>query len=129
MGGETGPSWVLVVDDDPLVRGTCRRLLEGLGLSVSEASNASAAVAALAGAGPEPLVLLDASLKGDGGGLLGLLRAERPEARVVVMSGHDLEVLRARPELAGASEFLQKPFRLQELRAALERAASGTPTR
>lgn len=62
------------------------------------------------------VVLLDLVLNGmDGFDVLKLLHAERPELPVILLSGHtDLDTKIRGFEL-GASDFLQKPFALDEL--------------
>ena len=71
-------------------------------------------------------VLLDLSMpRLSGEQVLPAIRELRPALPVVVMSGYDTEELRARFADAAAVAFLQKPFRPQELYAAVELALQG----
>lgn len=118
---------VLLVDDHALVRAGLRRLVEELpGVRVvAEAGDARAAFAALLDAEPE-LVLVDLELPEAGGAaLVRRLLAERPELRVLVVSGHE-ECLAAEEALrAGAAGFVCKSAPAEELRSALEALRDG----
>ena len=120
---ETGAT-VLVVDEEPSLRRTVRRVLERAGLHVIEAAEAREALALLAGRTTRvDVVLLDQPAPGLGG--VATLRelAERTDAvPVVLMSGYAEDTVR---RWAGthAAGFLAKPFSasevLQQIRAAL----------
>ncbi len=105
-----GSQRVLVVDDDPDYR-----LLVRLALAphngfevVAEAGDGSAAVAEAQREQPD-LVLLDCTLPGaDAFDTLPALRAAAPDARIVLMSGHDPADLRVASRSAGAVGYLTK---------------------
>src|SRR5581483_11990393 len=89
--GVMGLQRVLVVDDDPDYRLLVRlALAAGSGFEVvAEAGDGPAAEAAAAETRPD-LVLLDCTLPGgDAFDVLPRLRAAAPEARIVLVSGHD----------------------------------------
>jgi len=101
---------VLVVDDDPDYRLLVRlALAAGSGFEVvAEAGDGPAAVAAAEERRPD-LVLLDCTLPGgDAFDVLPRLRTAAPEARIVLVSGHDPADLRLASRSAGAVGYLTK---------------------
>jgi DNA-binding NarL/FixJ family response regulator len=113
---------VLVVDDDPDYRLLVRlALAPGQGFEVvAEAGDGDAAVAAARQAQPD-LVLLDCTLPGaDAFDILPALRAAAPEARVVLVSGHDPSDLRVASRSAGAIGYLTKETPARRLAAELD---------
>lgn len=108
---------ILVVDDQPSIRGLLARTLEEAGATVAQAENGSVALD-LIGAELPDLVLLDLSMPGlDGWQTLERLKADRETARIPVVletSAEDLaSYTRARREHVAA--FISKPFRLAEV--------------
>jgi len=105
-----GATRVLVVDDDPDYRLLVRLALAGdSGFEVvAEAGDGGGAVAE-AGREQPDLVLLDCTLPGaDAFDILPGLRQAAPEARIVLVSGHDQADLRAASRSAGAVGYLTK---------------------
>jgi two-component system chemotaxis response regulator CheY len=103
---------VLVVDDSPVIRKIARRILEGMHLMTSEASDGREALAACSFRMPDAL-FVDGSMPGlDGYEFLRKLRnmpgGDRP--KVVFCSTEQNVALIARAMHAGADEFLMKPF-------------------
>lgn len=124
----TGRATVLVVDDEPQTREVLRGLLEGMGLDVREAVDGLAALAQLAERSVE-LVLLDLTMPRLGGlGLLERIREDLapPLPPVIVLTA--LADPRSRSEAIklGALDFVQKPFRLLDLRRRIRRALNIT---
>ena len=113
---------VLVVDDEPLMRSTLRRMLARDGYLVEEAADGVDALELLKGFVPD-LVLLDVSMpRLDGAATFLELRRRGATMPVVLMSGYsEQEALRGvlRDDLAG---FLQKPFSPDSLARALAAA-------
>lgn len=109
-------SRILVVDDDPSVRLLLRELLERAGATVSEAADGQAALADLAAVAPD-LIVLDVAMPGmDGWQTLERLR-DMTDAPVLMLTGHDAELEKVRGLLAGADDWVVKPFGRQELLA------------
>jgi DNA-binding NarL/FixJ family response regulator len=117
-----GSSRVLVVDDDPDYR-----LLVRLALApdsgfevVAEAGDGGAAVVEAEREQPD-LVLLDCTLAGaDAFDSLPALRAAAPDARIVLISGHDPADLRSASRSAGAVGYLTKETPARRLAAELD---------
>jgi PAS domain S-box-containing protein len=123
-----GPPTVLLVDDEAIVRSTLRRVLTRMGYLVLEAADGPAAVTAMRSASPAvSLVILDIVLPGGGVGLLRQLREVHPDVRVLVSSGYGPEGEAAKLLIEGADGFLQKPYEIAELKAALEQALGARP--
>jgi DNA-binding response OmpR family regulator len=115
---------VLVVEDDPNVRGLLRTLLEAEGYAVDTASDGLGALGQAAASSPA-LVLLDLVMP-DLGGLrvLELLRDDPVLERipVIVVTGHE-EALHGVRTLLGTDNVFFKPFAVAEL---LSRVAAVT---
>jgi CheY-like chemotaxis protein len=113
---EGGSETLLVVEDEPMVRGLTIRTLSDLGYHCIEAPNGSDALA-LIEAGLEPdLVITDVVMPeisgADFGDRLALLR---PGIPVLYTSGFSDEDIIARGLLRTERPFLQKPFAPAEL--------------
>jgi len=113
------PTHVLVVEDDPMSRDLLRVLLEGEGYAVECADSGEAALTLLRHPGRAPdLVLTDAQMPGiTGTRLAGELRRACPPATLLLaMSGSQPP----QEAIAHFDGFLLKPFRMEEVAAALE---------
>jgi HD-like signal output (HDOD) protein/DNA-binding NarL/FixJ family response regulator len=115
---------VLIVDDDGDFRDAVGDLLDDLGYTCREAADAPSAVQALA-TGRFQVALVDLRMPHqDGHRLLQELAERGVSVPVIAMSGSgtvdDLIALLRE----GAAEFLRKPFRSEELDAALSRVLS-----
>ena len=114
---------LLVVDDEPSIRTAAAEYAGGRGFTVHTADNAESARAAL-DAHLADLVLLDLRLPGGGGlALLEEIRTRYPEAVVIVMTAYATVSSAVEAMRSGASEYLTKPFTLDELGEALERGS------
>jgi CheY-like chemotaxis protein len=112
----------LLVDDEDLVRTTTADMLEELGYTVLEANSAEEALSLVSRGQAFDLLVTDHLMPGmNGTNLISHLRAERPAASYVLVSGFaehvgvDIDVPR-----------LSKPFRASELAEVLARLPSGT---
>lgn len=101
---------ILIVDDDPQIRGLCAGILEEVGYFVREAGTGKQALAATETTFFD-LVLLDLSMPDtDGFQLLRALRNELPQLKAIVMSGFMLGTLPAAVRRHGTTATLAKPF-------------------
>lgn len=119
---------ILVVDDEPDVRGVVREVLERAGFSVVDAADGQAALRALYAERPD-LVMLDVSMPVlDGWETLARIR-ELSDVPVIMLTARGAELERVRGLAAGADDYVTKPFGRQELvarvQALLRRAAGG----
>ena len=110
-----GPSTILIVDDEPLVRGFTSEVLELEGYVVLEAPGPAEGFRIAAGyPGPIDLVITDVVMPGgDGRDLVERLGRMRPTIKTLYISGH-IEAHVARGTLLSAA-FLQKPFTMDML--------------
>jgi two-component system, cell cycle sensor histidine kinase and response regulator CckA len=112
---------ILLVEDEPALRASIRRLLLAEGYTVLEAEHGVTALRVLEGAaaGDVALVLTDLRMPVmDGRQLAAALARVRPNIPIVFMSGYTAQLMDMRlisPDLA----FLPKPFRNDELLAAV----------
>jgi CheY-like chemotaxis protein len=120
---------VLVVEDEPAIRGLVRRTLEGAGLVVIEAENGRQAldVFALGGEAPK-LVLTDLIMPElNGRELSDLLADLNPQMPVLFMSGYTGDEVLARSLLPDTAPFIQKPFAPDELLQRVRGMLAATP--
>jgi two-component system, cell cycle sensor histidine kinase and response regulator CckA len=110
------PTTILLVDDDPLIRGLGRELLEHLGYRVETAGNGSEALEKFQSMGEVDLVLLDYFLPDQNGDqVIKAVKALDARARVLVASGFFSSKETARLKAEGAQGLIHKPYRLADL--------------
>jgi two-component system cell cycle sensor histidine kinase/response regulator CckA len=117
---------VLVVDDEAGVRTLERRILEGLGYSVSEASNGTEMVEQLAGGAQFDLLIADLDMpvvRGDE--MARRIRRSRPDLPVLYVTGH-IDWLKDSGQLGAGEAFLAKPFSAAGLQEAIAQLLGGT---
>lgn len=108
---------ILLVEDEPALLRLGARTLERHGYTVLSASGSTAALELMRQhKGAIHLLLSDVVMPGLGGPELAeLVRRERPDIRVLFMSGYPADVVTARGTLPESSDYLQKPFTAEEL--------------
>jgi DNA-binding response OmpR family regulator len=107
---------LLVVDDDPEIRGMLVRLLEIEGYKVAEASTGVEAIGAL-GRGQPDLVILDVMLTTeDGFDVLASIR-RTSDVPVILVTAKNQETDRVLGLKLGADDYVVKPFSPAELAA------------
>jgi signal transduction histidine kinase/DNA-binding response OmpR family regulator len=117
---------VLVTDDDQAVRAMCGRALRRQGYQVDEAATGEAALASV-GTGDYDLLLTDLRMPGMGGlAACQEIRRRDPDLPIVIMTGYGTIESAIEALEIGVSEFLLKPFRPDELVAAVARALTKT---
>src|SRR6266699_6080424 len=114
---------ILIVDDEQSIRETCATVSEQCGMKAVTVATAEEALQVLEHS-PIDIVLTDLKLQQSNGvELLKQVHDLHPEVAVVVLTQYGtiesaLEVTRL-----GAVDYVTKPFRIEELRSRLERAA------
>jgi two-component system response regulator AtoC len=111
-----------VIDDDPGVRDYMEALVTRQGYRVFLAADAEQALADLDQSRPD-IVTLDVVLPGiDGLETLQRLKQRVPDVPVVMLSGHGQARNIVEAMRLGASDFLRKPFEVEELELAFQKA-------
>jgi two-component system response regulator AtoC len=113
---------VLVVDDEENLRLVLRTLLRRHGYEVEAAPSGEDALALVDSFGPD-VVLTDVRMPKMGGlDLLATLKAKGNEATVIVMSAYGNVDMAIEAMKAGAYDYVQKPFKPDEIVLALRKA-------
>lgn len=120
---------ILIVDDEPDIRDSLQTMLEVYGYAIVQAAGTTAALVAIAEHRPD-LVLTDVFLGDDDGfALLHALRGDQENIPVIAMSGGgtspDGEDALELAQKLGAVGVIDKPFRIKELIALIERTLGG----
>ena len=127
MTNQAGPT-ILLVDDDPLIRGLGRELLENLGYRVETAADGAEALKKYQQMGGADLVVMDYYMPGlKGGQVLREFKTLDRRARVLVASGFISSQEAARLKEQGALGLIHKPYRLTELARRIRAALAARP--
>ncbi|MDJ0944159.1 MAG: PAS domain-containing protein [Kiloniellales bacterium] len=112
----TGRGTVLLVEDEEAVRAFSARVLRNKGYNVLEARSGEVALEVMRDHGdPIDLLITDVVMPQlDGPGLVREVRAERPELKVIYISGYTERNLSQSLDLEGPTHFLAKPFTLKQ---------------
>ena len=115
---------VLILDDNAAVRRACAEITTRMGFYPTTAESVPAARAILAGQ-PVDLLLLDLKLPGGGGlAFLDEVHSRYPNVAVVVMTAFATVSSALEAMRSGASDYLNKPFSMEQLVEVLERAST-----
>lgn len=117
------PDPILLVDDEDDLRGNLKEALTLDGYRVEDADGAEAALALMAER-HYPVVLTDLNMPGGPSGfqLIEAVKASDPLTLCVVITGFASMETAIRAVKYGAYDFVQKPFKLAEIEAVLDRA-------
>ena len=123
------PPRILIVDDEEAMREVLAQRLGGWGWETATAQDAADAREQMRLFEPS-FVLSDVMLP-DGSGLdvLRMVKAQRPECPVVLMTAHGTVDLAVDGMKGGAQDFLTKPIDYGRLQSILEQAAAGADPR
>ncbi len=125
---------VLVVDDEASIRGITRQTLEAFGYRVLTASDGAEALAVFAQHKDKTeVILIDMAMPVlDGPVAIQALLRIRPNARIIAVSGLASNISVGKAAVAGAKDFLPKPYSaealLKMLRMVLDRPEPGAVT-
>jgi len=132
IGGEwfpDGTESVLIVDDEDALRTLLTKALNRKGYRTAAAATGLEAIEFLSDLSRElDAVLLDLNMPGATGlEVLRIIRVCRPSLKVLVVSGHVTPGARSEFEQLGQREFVQKPYRLEDLGRRLRHLLDGRP--
>jgi len=113
---------VLIVDDEDTIRNLLRSRLEREGHDVTVASNADEAIVAFGKGHDVGVLITDLRMPGkDGFALMAWAKEKYPQLRVIVITGHGEKEVAVKALRQGASDYLEKPFDMDELSHAVKR--------
>ncbi|NCC24032.1 MAG: response regulator [Deltaproteobacteria bacterium] len=114
---EGGTERILLVDDEELILELTEDILSGHGYTVLTASSGEEALKIFRlEKGNIDLVVTDLGMPGMGGEhLIREMKEIYPKARILVTSGYAAHSMAEDPHLFGASDFIRKPYRLDEM--------------
>lgn len=111
---------ILVVDDDESLRRLCSRVLVGRGYEVHTAADGEEAVAKVRD-NAYRVVLLDLKMPGmDGIETLRRIKSEGCRGDIIMITGYGNVPTAVEAMKVGATDFIEKPFKPQDLQAMLE---------
>lgn len=113
---------VLIVDDEKNMRWVLGQALSSEGFDVSEASDGKQALAAVDEQEPDVMVLDHRMPAPDGMEVLRRIRHKGMTFPIIMLTAHGNVTQAVEAMKAGASEYLTKPFDLEELKLAIEKA-------
>jgi DNA-binding NtrC family response regulator len=115
---------LLIVDDERSIREACREVAQALGFNPFVADSAEHAFRVLEAQSIDA-VLLDLRLPGAGGiEALRRIKAHRPDAIVIVVTGYGTVQSAVQAMKCGAYDYVTKPFSVDELKLLLERVVT-----
>lgn len=126
----TGTERLLIVEDNTDVRARIGEILRGLGYSVDEATDGTAALARWEAAHrPYDLLLTDVVMPGpvSGKALADAISSRWPETPIVFMSGYTEDAITHQGRLNAGVRLLAKPFRRHELAQMIREALDDRP--
>src|ERR1700675_946954 len=120
---ETALMNILIVDDEPAIREACAEVAQQSGMKATAVSSAEEALEVLEHAAVD-IVLTDLMLQQTSGlDLLKRVHDTYPNLPVIVLTQYGTIDSAVTATRLGASDYVTKPFRIEELRSRLERAA------
>jgi two-component system nitrogen regulation response regulator NtrX len=113
---------ILIVDDEPAIQSALRGVLEDEGYRVTAVGSGAEAIGVVADEVPD-VVFLDIWMPGlDGLETLAQLKRVRPEAAIVMISGHATIETAVKATRLGAYDFIEKPLSLDKTLVTVTRA-------
>jgi len=122
MVQEAGKSRILIVDDEVSIRRALNRKFTGKGYLCDESGSANEAIEVL-GSRPIDLVILDIRMPGKSGNeLLGDIKQNYPDTVVIMSTAIADSDIIVECMRGGASDYIVKPFDMEEIVLSVERA-------
>jgi two-component system response regulator HydG len=120
---ETAPMNILIVDDEPTIREACGEVAQLTGMNATMVATAEEAIEVLENNAVD-IVLTDLMLPHTSGlELLKRVHDTHPNLPVIVLTQYGTIDSAVAATRMGAIDYVTKPFRIEELRARLERAS------
>jgi len=113
---------ILIVDDEKNMRWVLGQSLSGEGFEVIEAADGKEALASVAEQEPDVMVLDHRMPAPDGMEVLRRLRSQGASFPIIMLTAHGNVATAVEAMKAGASEYLTKPFDLEELKLAIDKS-------
>ncbi len=114
---------ILVVDDEPEMLTSYRKILTKAGYSVQDALSAEEALSRLQENQDFQLLICDMKMPGmDGFELLSIVKREHPYLPVIMVTGHGTLEKGVEAVKSGAFDFIEKPFSTRKLIQSIEAA-------
>jgi DNA-binding NtrC family response regulator len=114
---------LMIIDDERSIREVCKEVAQSMGFNSCVADSAEHGYRMLETQNID-VVLLDLKLPGAGGlEALHQIKARRPDAVIVVVTGYGTVQSAVQAMKNGAYDYVTKPFSMEELRLLLERVA------
>jgi DNA-binding NtrC family response regulator len=116
------PLSILVIDDEAVICRACKLILAEQGFTVDSHMSGIAGLNAIS-QNRYDIVLLDLKLPDmDGLDVMKLVKKEKPDTRVIVMTGYSTIAIAVAAMKFGAADYLSKPFTDDELITVVEKA-------
>ncbi len=112
---------ILIVDDEPLILDMVFSFVSQIGFKAMTAPNGLAALERLRNETFDILITDVKMPEMDGFELMKTVRSEFPDIHMIAMTGHGLSYTFTDVVESGATDYINKPFSLDELRAKLNR--------
>lgn len=113
---------ILVVEDEEILRTLITKIISKLGYTVTAVENGEEALKAVKDMELYPdLVITDVVMPGmNGKELADILRTDKPDCKILFMSGYTESVISQQGILEGGIQFIQKPFTRSEMAEKIE---------
>ncbi len=116
---------VMIVEDNPDMRQMIRRMVSDIADEINECSSGAEAITLYPKLKPD-WVLMDVEMENVNGiTAVRWIKADFPEAKILVITNYDDEIIRTTAEQAGASGYVLKD-NLLEVRSILSASANST---
>lgn len=117
---------ILIVDDEPMLRTVSSRMIQSMGFTANTCQDGVEALDYIENEDePIDLIILDLVMPGlSGAETFRLIRKKIPEQQILIASGYSIDGEAQELIEEGAMGFIQKPFRAEDLGAAIHQILS-----